>query len=477
MADNAIDQLKHSLPAELWSADPETIAPHLVEWRDRFRGRTPLLLLPRSTADVARMVGICNGLGVGVVPQGGHTGLVGGAMPDASGEQVLLSLRRLNRVRDLNPTANTLTAEAGCLLADLQQAAASVQRYLPLSLASEGSSQIGGNLSTNAGGINVLRYGNARDQVLGLEVVLPDGGVLDALRALRKDTAGYDLKNLFIGAEGTLGVITAAVLKLQARHRSRATVMLAQRRLEDAFAVLEAGRAAPGLEMLALELMPRIGLELVCRHMPGAHPPLPLTAPWYLLVELGSFLGDADTSERVTRWLERLVSERHAVDGVLASSGSQAQALWQLRESMSEAQKREGVGLKHDVSVPLSNIPALVRAARERIQRLSPGARTVAFGHVGDGNVHLNVLQPRDGDPDSFLADGAAITASIYALVESLGGSFSAEHGIGQLKQSELARFRSPVEVALMRTLKRTLDPNGIMNPGKLLPPEAAANH
>jgi FAD/FMN-containing dehydrogenase len=477
MTSSAIDQLRHILSAELWSADPETIAPHLVEWRDRFRGRTPLMLLPRSTADVARMLGACNELGVGVVPQGGHTGLVGGAMPDTSGEQVLLSLRRLNRVRDINPTENTLTAEAGCLLADLQQAAASVQRYFPLSLASEGSSQIGGNLSTNAGGINVLRYGNARDQVLGLEVVLPDGGVLDVLRALRKDTAGYDLKNLFIGAEGTLGVITAAVLKLQARHRTRVTVMLAQSRLEDAFAVLDAGRGVPGLELLALELIPRIGLELVCRHIPGARPPLPLAAPWYLLVELGSFLGDADTSRRVEDWLQRLLGERHAVDGVLASSQSQAQALWQLRESMSEAQKRESVGLKHDVSVPVSNIPALVRGAQERIQRLSPGARTVAFGHVGDGNVHLNVLPPRRGDTEAFLADGAAVTASIYTLVESLGGSFSAEHGIGQLKQAELARFRSPVELALMRTVKRTLDPKGIMNPGKLLPPEPASNH
>ncbi len=470
MSNPALAQLRAALPADLWSDDPALIAPHLVEWRDRFIGRTQLLLLPRGTDEVAQMVRLCSELQVGVVPQGGNTGLVGGAMPDGSGEQVLLNLKRMDRIRELAPGENTLTAEAGCILANLQQAAAEADRYLPLSLASEGSSQIGGNLSSNAGGVNVVRYGNARDQVLGLEVVLPDGAVLNTLRALRKETAGYDLKNLFVGAEGTLGVITAAVLKLQPRHRSRTTVLLAQRRLEDALAVLASSRSIPGLELLALELMPRIGLELVCRHIPGTRPPLPLAPPWYLLLELGSFQPEAPTQQRIGAWMEGLLAAGQALDGVVAVSQSQADALWYLRESMSQAQKREGAGLKHDVSVPVTRIPELIRGAQERIQRLCPGARTVAFGHVGDGNVHLNVLQPRRGDGAAFMADGEVITDSVYTLVASLGGSFSAEHGIGQLKRGELARFRSPVEVGLMRIIKNTLDPKGIMNPGKLIP-------
>ena len=470
MSNDPIRLLEAALPEELWCADPEQIAPHLEEWRERLHGRSQLLLLPRSTAHVAQMVRCCGELGIGVVPQGGNTGLVGGAIPGERGDQVLLNLMRMDRVRDVGIQDHTMTVEAGCVLADLQKAAEEVDLYFPLSLASEGSCQIGGNLSTNAGGVNVVRYGNARNQVLGLEVVLPDGEILDTLRALRKDTAGYDLKNLFIGAEGTLGVITAAVIKLQPRHRTRVTVLLAQHRLEDALRVLGASQQLAGLELLALELIPRIGIELVCRHIPSARAPLSLAPPWYLLVELGSFEPESEANGRAAAWMEELLAGNHVVDGVLATSQAQAAALWQLRESISEAQKREGAGLKHDVSVPVADIPQLIRRAQECIRKLCPGARTVAFGHMGDGNVHLNVLEPNNGEAAAFLTAGEAITATLYTLVASLGGSFSAEHGIGQVKQAELIRFRTPAEIALMRTIKRTLDPLGIMNPGKVLP-------
>jgi len=462
--------------------DEQALAPYLVEQRGSYHGRTPLVIRPASTAETAAVLRILYEAGVPVVPQGGNTGHCGGAAPSEAGNEVILSLSRLTRIRALDRDDFTITVEAGCVLADIQRAAAAADRLFPLSLAAEGSCQIGGNLSTNAGGVQVLRYGNARELVLGLEVVLPDGRVLDLLRRLRKDNTGYDLKQLFCGAEGTLGVITAAVLKLFPLPRRSVTAMLTlpDADLRRAVTLLARARARTGDAVTAFEFLPRIALEFVLRHIPGTRDPFADPHPYYVLIEAVSTAeprpgSDDGLSAALTELFADAQQEGLIRDAVVAQSAEQAAALWRLRESISPAQKPEGVSLKHDVSVPVSRIAEFVERASHAVVAAAPGARVVAFGHIGDGNVHFNISQPRAPGPRDAAARAAftalrePLSRVVYDLVMEMGGSFSAEHGIGRLKRAELARYRSATELDVMRKLKAALDPKGLMNPGKVL--------
>ena len=456
-----LDRLKEILGPSGFSDDPDELAPHLTEWRNRFVGKTPLLLKPANTSEVAQIVRICAEAEVGLVPQGGNTGLVGGQIPRAEGTDLLLSLGRLNRIRHIDAIDNTMVVEAGCTLGAAQQAAAEVGRLLPLSLAAEGTSQVGGNLSTNAGGIHVLRYGNARDSVLGVEVVLPDGNVWNGLRALRKDNTGYDLKHLFIGAEGTLGIITAAVLKLYPRPRHVATVFAAAANPDQVLALLQLARDMTGDAVLAFEMISRFALELVTRYIPGASDPLSEPAPWYVLTDLTVARDEAEA------FLAAALENGLVTDAVIASSPEQANALWKLRESISEAQKPEGASIKHDISVPVSHIPAFMREGLAAAETLIPGIRPVPFGHVGDGNLHFNFTQPKGADAKAYLARWEELNRVVHDLVVAHDGSISAEHGIGVLKREEGRRYKSAIELDLMRRVKKAIDPLGIMNPGK----------
>ncbi len=440
----------------------------MSEPRDLYHGRALAVVKPSDASQVASVLALCNARGVSVVPQGGNTGLVGGQTPDESGRQIVLSLQRLDRVREVDPASNAMTLEAGVTLARAQDIAESVDRYFPLSLASEGSCTIGGNLATNAGGVHVLAYGAARDLALGLEVALADGRLLSTLGKLRKDNTGYNLTQLFIGSEGTLGVITAATLKLFPRPRSRAVAFIGLDGPAQALSLLNfvKDHAGPGLQ--AFELMPRIGLELVLRHIPGARDPLASSYPWYALVEIVGFAeGEAERLTNAT--LAQALETGQARDATLAHSLDQAAALWRLRESMSEAQKREGGSIKHDISVPIERIPAFLEEAGKRIAAHFPQARPVPFGHMGDGNLHYNVSQPVGGDKAAFLAQWDAMNDIVHGLVDEFAGSISAEHGIGRLKRDLLAQVKNQIALDVMRALKQTLDPNGVLNPGKLL--------
>ena len=445
-----------------FSEDAREIAPHLIEWRGKYQGRAPLMLLPKTTAQVSAILAICNETRTPIVPQGGNTGLVGGQIP-LHGE-VLLSLARMNAIRHVDTAS--LTAEAGVILADAQAAARRHERYFPLSLASEGSCTIGGNLSTNAGGVNVLRYGNARELVLGLEVVLADGRVLDMLRALRKDNTGYDLKQLFIGAEGTLGVITAAVLKLFPQPETAETAFVAVRDPAAAVELLARLQQATGGMISAFELMPRIGLDFVLAHIPQTADPLSAPSPWYVLVEAA---GSASLKETVETALGGAIDSGLATDAAIATSETQRAALWRLRESLSEAQKPEGASIKHDVSVPVKDIAEFLRRGCALAEKTIPGARPVPFGHLGDGNIHFNISVPKGGDNEAFLARWSELSRAVHDLVHAFGGSISAEHGIGVMKRDELPRYKSAAEMDVMRALKRMMDPNGILNPGKVV--------
>lgn len=450
-----------------FSEDPGEIAPHVVEWRGTFHGTTPLLLKPRTTAEVSSILAICNEARTPVVPQGGNTGLVGGQIP--GGGEILLSLSRMKRIRDIDQADRSMVAEAGAVLADAQRAADEAGLFFPLSLAAEGSCTIGGNVSTNAGGVNVLRYGTMRDLVLGLEVVLADGTVLEMLRRLRKDNTGYDLKQLFIGAEGTLGIVTAAALKLVPKLPERATAFVGLAGPAAALAILSRLQDASGGLVTAFELLPRSGLEMVLAHIPRTTDPLAKPHPWYVLVELASPAG-LNLLQMLEGALAAALERGEIADAAIAHSERERAALWHLRESMSEAQKYEGASLKHDVSVPVSKIPELLGEAERVLARLVPCARPVPFGHAGDGNIHLNVSVPKGGDDAAFAARRMEVSCAIHDLVHALGGSISAEHGIGVAKRDALANYKPAAEIALMRALKRTLDPHGILNPGKLLP-------
>jgi len=470
MVDPAIlDRLKAIAGPGGWTEDAQELEPHLVEWRGLYRGRTPLLLKPGSVDEVSQILRLCNEARVAVVPQAGNTSLCGASVPDGSGDQVILTLARMNRVREIDAFNATMVAEAGCVLANIHERALAEGRIFPLSFAAEGSAQLGGFLSTNAGGTNVLKYGNARDQVLGLEVVLADGRVWNGLRTLRKDNTGYDLKHLFMGAEGTLGIITAASLKLFPAPRSRVTAFLGVPDVASAIALLSLAREKSGDMVTAFELLPRNGLEMVLRHIEGTRDPLETSHPWYILMELSSGL-DQDIVQRLADGILEAAFEAELVrDGTVATSQAQAQALWRLREVMSETQKLEGASIKHDVSVPVSRIPDFMEEGMTAVIARVPGSRPVPFGHVGDGNIHFNISQPVDMEPQAFIDLWEDVNEVVHGIVARHGGSISAEHGIGQLKRDLLPRYKSAVEMELMRQLKRTLDPNGIMNPGKVL--------
>ena len=449
--------------------DPADTAPYLADWRGRYRGEAEAVVRPASTAEVAAVVAACAQAGVAVVPQGGNTGLCGGSVPVSGRRQIVLSLARMNRIRELDAANNTLTVEAGCVLQVIQEAARDADRLFPLSLGAEGSCQIGGNLSTNAGGEAVLRYGNARDLVLGLEVVLPDGRVWDGLRGLRKDNTGYDLKQLFIGAEGTLGVVTAAVLKLFPRPTATATAFLGVADPATAVALLSVLRGAVGDRLTGFELMSRLCLELVLRHVPDTADPLREAHLWYVLVELSDSGDSADLAERLMDALAPAMERGQVRDAVLAQSEAQGESLWRLRDSMAEAQKAEGISIKHDVSVPVSRMARFIEEASRALERAFPGVRIVAFGHIGDGNVHYNVSFADPAQNAAFIEDSEPVNRVVYEVVAALSGSISAEHGLGQLKRDEIRRYKSPLELELMRAIKRALDPQNLMNPGKVI--------
>ncbi len=457
-----LERLKRIVGPLGWADDPETLAPHLSEWRSRYQGRTPLLLKPAKTDEVAEIVRVCAAAEVGIVPQGGNTGLVGGQIPRPEGQDVLVNLARMSRIRAVDSLNNTMTVEAGCVLAAVQQAAAEHDRLFPLSLAAEGSCQIGGNLSANAGGVHVLRYGNSRDLVLGLEVVTAEGEIWDGLRGLRKDNTGYDLKHLFIGAEGTLGIITAAVLKLFPRTRQVETVFAAVPSPAAVLELLNLAREVTGDGgVLAFEMMARLAVELVVKNIPGCSDPIDSPSPWYVLADLATPRATAEGF--LTQAMEReLIS-----DAVLAGSQAQATSLWRLRESISEAQKNEGGSIKNDISVPVSRIPDFVQQGLRAVEALIPGVRPVPFGHVGDGNLHFNFTQPSGADTQAFLALWDEVNRVVNQIAVAHGGSISAEHGIGVAKRDEARRYKSAVELGLLRRIKTALDPKGIMNPGK----------
>lgn len=464
-----LSELKAAVGNGSWLEAPDAVAPFLIDFRRMYHGATPLLLLPKSVEEVAQILRICNRETVAVVPHGGNTGYCGGATPDESGSQIVLSLHRLNRVRQIDAVNYSMTLEAGCTLAEAQAAAREAGRFFPLSLGSEGTAQIGGNLSTNAGGTAVLRYGMMRDLVLGLEVVLADGRVLAGLKSLRKDNTGYDVKSLFVGAEGTLGVITAACLKLFPQPADTATALVGIDSPQHALDLLASLRTAAGDQVTSFELMPCMAVQLTVKHVPGVADPLDQNAPWYLLIELSSPNPRQDLISTLTAALEEAAADGKIRDAMLATSIGQAEAMWKLRESVPEAQRRHGASLKHDVSVPVSAIPALIAQGSALVSRLAPEGDVISYGHAGDGNLHFNVSQKPGADIESFLARGPALEHAMFDLVESLGGSISAEHGIGRLKTAEFARRADPVELAVMHTLKRALDPKGILNPGKVL--------
>jgi len=464
-----LGELKAAVGDGSWLDSPADVAPYLSDFRRLYHGAAALVLLPRNVAEVAEILRICNRDEVAVVPHGGNTSYCGGATPDEAGTEVVLALRRLNRVRQIDAVDYSMVIEAGCTLAEAQAAARGAERLFPLSLGSEGTAQIGGNLSTNAGGTAVLRYGMMRDLVLGLEVVLADGRIFEGLKSLRKDNTGYDVKSLFVGAEGTLGVITAACLKLFPAAADTATALVGIGSPQDALDLLARLRTAAGDQVTSFELMPRLGVELTVQHVPGVADPLSQNTPWYLLIELTSPNPRQDLLTLLTATLEEAAARGTVVDAMLATSTAQAQAMWKLRESVPEAQRRHGASLKHDVSVPVSAIPKLIEQGAALVRRLAPEGDVISYGHAGDGNLHFNVSQRPGSEIKSFLARGPALELAMFDLVESLGGSISAEHGIGRLKAAEFARRADPVELSLMHALKRTLDPKGIMNPGKVL--------
>jgi D-lactate dehydrogenase (cytochrome) len=448
--------------------DTAETTPYATDWRKRWFGKALAVVKPATTDEVARVVRLCGETRTAIVPQGGNTGLCGGATPDGSGRQIVLNLSRMNRVRAIDTVNNTLTAEAGCVLASLQEAADEAGRLFPLSLAAEGGCEIGGNLSTNAGGVQVLRYGNTRDLTLGLEVVLPSGVIWDGLRGLRKDNTGYDLKQLFIGAEGTLGVITAAVLKLYPKPRAQATAFAALGSVPDALRLLTHMQSRAGDRLTAFELMSDFCVRLARKHFPRLPAPLAAAYPQYVLLELSDTQGEG-MGVLLENALGEAIEEGIALDATIATSGAQVRQLWQLRENMSDAQALEGPNVKHDISIPISRIAEFVAACDARLARAFPGIRMVTFGHVGDGNLHYNAAHPDGGDPAAFLARTGEINRIVHDTVAEHGGSISAEHGLGQYKRGEILRYKSAVEMDLMRTVKRAIDPLGIMNPGKVL--------
>lgn len=454
--------------AHCLTADAD-MAPFLTDWRGRYTGRARAVVMPADTAEVAAVMRACAAAACPVVPQGGNTGLCGGATPLDDGAAIVINLSRLRRIRHVDAANNAITVEAGVPLALVQAAAEEADRLFPLSLASEGSCEVGGVISTNAGGVQVLRYGNTRELVLGLEVVLPSGEIWHGLRALRKDNTGYDLKQLFIGAEGTLGIVTAATLKLFARPRCAVTAWLAVLDPAAAVGLLARLRGAAGDRVTAFELISRPSLELVLQHIPGARDPLDRACPWYVLTELTDTQAGSNLATLLDAELEQAIADGAVLDGTVAATGAQASALWSLRENISEAQKREGVSIKHDISVPVSAIPEFLDRASLALQACHPGIRIVAFGHLGDGNLHYNLSRPSRDENATFIARTEEVGRIVHDLVHALNGSISAEHGIGQLKRELMPHYKASLELELMRGIKALFDPQKLMNPGKVL--------
>ena len=461
VAADVISRLKSVLGPDSWSQDPDRLGPKLVEWRDRWSGTTPLLVLPRTVAEVSAIVGICAETGTPITPQGGNTGLVAGQIPQG---EILLSLERLRTIREVEPTDDVIVAEAGVPLAVVHEAAEAVGRRFPLSLASEGSATIGGLVSTNAGGTAVLRYGTMRDLVLGVEAVLPNGEVFHGLKRLRKDNTGYDLKQLLIGAEGTLGVVTAASLKLFPLLASRAVAFAAVQTPADAVALLKLAKDESGGAVETFELIARLGMDFVLRNVVDTREPLDGRYPWYLLIEIASAEPGASEAA-LERVLAAGLEQGLVLDAALAQNQSQARAFWSLREHQSAAQKPEGAVWKHDVSIPISKIAAFIEEATAAMEQFSPGCRVLSFGHVGDGNIHFDVLQPQGGDFAAHTALRDEGSHLVHEIVARYAGSISAEHGLGAMKTAEALLYKSPVEIEALRAVRRALDPGRIMNP------------
>jgi len=472
---SAVDELRRIVGAPHVLDRAEDMAPFLVDWRKRYFGRAQAVVLPSSANQVAAVIAWCARTGTPAVPQGGNTGLVGGATPAADGRAIVVSLKRMRQIRAVDSANSTLTAEAGCTMVEVQDAARTSGQLFPLSLAAEGSATIGGNLSTNAGGVQVLRYGNARELCLGLEVVLPSGEIWNGLRGLRKDNTGYDLRDIFIGAEGTLGVITAACLKTYPLPRAQATALLAIPALPAALQLLEAARAACGPTLTAFECFNDLCLMLVERHYPGHASPFARRSPQYVLLEISDHESEVHASGLLESLAADAIDAGLASDAVIAQSTAQRRSLWALRELISEAQMQEGRNIKHDIAVPISEIARFVAQTDALLQQRFPAVRMVVFGHLGDGNLHYNVSPPEGMDADRFVALQPEIYATVHDQVHAFGGSISAEHGVGQLKRGEIARYKSVVELQLMRALKQAIDPRGIMNPGKMLPAQSTA--
>lgn len=449
--------------------DPAAIAAHSADWRNLFPGSALAVLRPANTAECAEAVRLCAEAGIAIVPQAGNTSLCGGSTPLGRGDEVVLSVARMNRILDLDPSDMTMVVEAGAVLAQVQQAAEAAGCLFPLSLSSEGTAQIGGLISTNAGGNTTVRYGNMREQVLGLEVVLADGAVLDLMRRLRKDNTGYALRQLFIGAEGTLGIVTRAVLKLAPRPRDVQVAFVALASVEAAVALLNRFQRHDGDSLAAFEYMARFGIDLVLRHIPDVQDPLAGRYAHYALVELASPRPDATLRGVLEAVLGAAMEEGLVLDAALAESGAQRQAMWRLREEHAEAQKREGASVKNDVSVPVSKVPELIARGIKAVRRIVPEVRPCPFGHVGDGNIHFNFSRPEGMSDQAFLDRWDEIADAVAAEVRALGGSFSAEHGIGRLKTATLAEWRNGPEIETMRRIKAALDPRGLMNPGKVV--------
>lgn len=465
---NFFNKINHIVGEKSIISKVEDMLPYVTDWRGRYAGRAALVVKPATTEEVAAIVKLCTETRTPIVAQGGNTSLCGASVPDDTGAAIVLNLSRMHRVREIDVDNNTLSVEAGCVLQTIQQTASDVDRLFPLSLASEGTCQIGGNIATNAGGTSVLRYGNMRDLVLGLECVLPNGDIWHGLRGLRKDNTGYDLKQLFIGSEGTLGVITAAVLKLYPQPKARATALVALASAEDGLDLLNVVKQNFGDRLTGFEVMMRVCLDLVFRHIPNTQDPFAQRYPWCALVELTDTHAQNDLTEDLQNELVKFMQTHKVQDAVVARSVAQSNQLWHLRENISEAQRLEGISIKHDISVSVSRVPQFISEASDALVKQFHGIRIVAFGHMGDGNIHFNCSKPDAQDNAAFIAQTEQVNRLVHDKVHALNGSISAEHGIGQLKRGELLRYKSDVEIELMRALKKTFDPNNIMNPGKI---------
>jgi FAD/FMN-containing dehydrogenase len=462
-----VDALKAIVGEKGWTDDELTLEPHLKDWVGYASGATPLMVMPKTTEEVAAVVQACASAGVAIVPQGGNTGSVAGGVPHG---EVLLSLKRMNRIRDVDAADYTMTVEAGVILAEVQAAALDAGRFFPLSIGSEGSCTIGGNVSTNAGGTAVLRFGNMRDLVLGLEVVLPDGRIWNGLRRLRKDNTGYALKHLFMGAEGTLGVVTAIVLRLFPKPVEVATAFVAIRDLDASIELLAHLRAATGDALTSLEVLPRIGIDIALQFDTEVGDPLDGQHEWYAIVEVSGTKADGQTYAMLETALADALEQGIVLDAAMAASVAQAKSIWRIRKALVLNLTKIGAEVKHDVSVPVSKQPDFIRRATAAVEKTVPGTRTVAYGHFGDGNIHFNLAAPAGMDAPTFMSRAADLHRAVYDIASDYGGSFAAEHGVGIVKLDEMSRYRSPVELDLMRGMKKLLDPKGLFNPGKVLP-------